>query len=552
MQRTLIEAAGLVVRYGGQTVLDIDRLVIHDGDRIGLIGENGAGKSTLLGVLSGAIKPDAGTVLRLCPVAVIRQQGGTDTAITGQARSEFHTREDRAGLSGGELTRRRIAGALSQDAPLLMADEPTTDLDAEGVARLRERLAARRGALLLVSHDRSLLNALCERIWQLEDGRITEFPGNYDDWQRELERRREYAQFEYDQYRAEASRLKAAAQRQAEWASSVRKAPKRMGNSEARLHTRAYTDSVLGLSHARQKLQGRLERLEVKQRPRDLPDIRMALGAGSPIQAKTALSLRCKRLAAGGMTLLHEARLALPTGSRTALMGPNGCGKTTLLRAIAGRTDPAVDFVGEVRQNPGARVGVFDQDHARLLDTDKTALQNAMAASCLPESVARTVLARLNLPGDQVFKPVSVLSGGERAKVALARLMLGDFNLLVLDEPTNHLDVFTLRALQELLTGYAGTLLFVSHDRAFAEAVATRLVCFEDACLRTFEGTLTQYDAERTRDRDAEARRLEITALEMRMAALAARMSAPKKGDSPEKLNAEYDELAEALRQLKQ
>ena len=551
MQRTLIEANGIVVRHGGQTVLDIDRLVIRDSDHIGLIGENGAGKSTLLGVLSGAIRPDAGAVRRLCPVAVIRQQGGTDDPITGQARSEFHTREDRAGLSGGELTRRRIAAALSQDAPLLMADEPTTDLDAEGVARLRDRLAARRGALLLVSHDRSLLNALCDHIWQLEDGRITEFPGNYDDWQRELERRREYARFEYDQYRAEASRLKAAAQRQAEWANSVRKAPKRMGNSEARLHTRAYTDSVLGLSHAKQKLQGRLERLEVKQRPRDLPDIRMALGAGSPVQAKTALSLRCKRLAAGGTALLRDARLALPTGARTARMGPNGCGKTTLLRAMAGRTDPAVEFVGEIRQNPGARVGVFDQDHARLLDTDKTALQNAMAASCLPESVARTVLARLNLPGDQVFKPVSVLSGGERAKVALARLMLGDFNLLILDEPTNHLDVFTLRALQALLTGYAGTLLFVSHDRAFVEAVATRLIFFEDARLRAFEGTLAQYDAEQNRDRDAEARQLEITALEMRMAALAARMAAPKKGDKPEKLNAEYDELAQALRQLK-
>ncbi len=551
MQRTLIEANGIVVRHGGQTVLDIDRLVIRDSDHIGLIGENGAGKSTLLGVLSGAIRPDAGAVRRLCPVAVIRQQGRTDDPITGQARSEFHTREDRAGLSGGELTRRRIAAALSQDAPLLMADEPTTDLDAEGVARLRDRLATRRGALLLVSHDRSLLNALCDRIWQLEDGRITEFPGNYDDWQRELERRREYARFEYDQYRAEASRLKAAAQRQAEWVNSVRKAPKRMGNSEARLHTRAYTDSVLSLSHAKQKLQGRLERLEVKQRPRDLPDIRMALGAGSPVQAKTALSLRCKRLAAGGTALLRDARLALPTGARTALLGPNGCGKTTLLRAMAGRTDPAVEFVGEIRQNPGARVGVFDQDHARLLDTDKTALQNAMAASCLPESVARTVLARLNLPGDQVFKPVSVLSGGERAKVALARLMLGDFNLLILDEPTNHLDVFTLRALQALLTGYAGTLLFVSHDRAFVEAVATRLIFFEDARLRAFEGTLAQYDAEQNRDRDAEARQLEITALEMRMAALAARMAAPKKGDKPEKLNAEYDELAEALRRLK-
>ena len=547
-----MEASGIVKRYGEQTVLDLEHIVIRDMDRIGLIGENGAGKSTLLSILSGAMKPDSGSVRLLCPAAVIRQQGTTDVLIDRRYGSEFRAREDRPGLSGGELTRRRIAGALSQDAPLLLADEPTTDLDAEGVARLRERLAAHRGALLLVSHDRSLLNALCNRIWHLEDGKITEFPGGYDDYLRELERRRAHAQFEYDQYRAEASRLRAAAQKQAEWASSVRKAPKRMGNSEARLHTREYTNSVLALSHAKQKLQGRLERLEVKQRPRDMPDIRMALGAGSPVQAKIALSLRVKRLVAGKSTLLYDTRLELPTGSRTALMGPNGCGKTTLLRAIAGRIDPAVDFSGDIKLNPEARMGVFDQDHARLLDIDKTALQNAMAESGLLESTAHTVLARLNLPGDQVFKPVSVLSGGERAKVALARLMLGDFNLLLLDEPTNHLDVFTLQALQEILAGYAGTLLFVSHDRAFVEAVATRLARFDGARIAAFEGSLAEYEAEQSRDRSAEALKLQITALEMRMAALAARMAQPRKGDSPEALNAEYAQLAEELRNLKQ
>ena len=324
-----------------------------------------------------------------------------------------------------------------------------------------------------------------------------------------------------------------------------------MGNSEARLHTREYTNAVLGLSHARQKLQARVEKLERKERPRDLPDIRMALGAAHPIAARVALTARVKQLRAGKRTLLYEAALTLPTGSRTALMGGNGCGKSTLLRALMGECAEGVVFRGDARWNPAARVGRFDQDHGRLLDPDRTALENARAASDLPEATARTVLARLNLPGDAVFRPVGVLSGGERAKVALARLMLGDYNLLILDEPTNHLDVFTLRALEALLAGYAGTLLLVSHDAAFTEAVATRTVRFEGTSLSAFEGPPAAWAAEQRRDRTAEDRALAVTALEMRLAALAARMAAPRRGDDPRKLTEEYDDLARRLRELK-
>ena len=550
MSKTLLEARRIEVWFGDRRLLNIEHLAISDGDRIGLVGENGAGKSTLLAVLAGEREPDAGEIRR-CAVSLIRQGGDADGDISGRLRSEFHAPEARDGLSGGERTRRRIAEALSGDAPLLMADEPTADLDADGIERLRAALAAHRGALLLVSHDRALLNALCTRVWHLEDGAITDFPGGYDAWQAELERRRLHAQFEYDQYRAEAARLKAAAQKKVEWAASVRKAPKRMGNSEARLHTHEYTNAVLKQSHARRTLENRLERLEVKQRPRDLPEIRMALGASRPIAARVALEARCRRLSAGGRTLLSDAILSLPTASRTALMGPNGAGKTTLLRALRGDCPSGVRFEGDIRLNPGARVGWFDQDHARLLDPDRSALTNAMADSGLPESTARTVLARLSLRGDDAFKPVRVLSGGERAKVALARLMLSDVNLLVLDEPTNYLDLFALRALEELLAGYGGTLMFVSHDRAFVEAVATRVVEFRDGTLSAFEGTLSQLEAERSRDRGEDDRALEISRLEMRLAALTARMSAPAKGESPQALAVEYDRLAAALRDIK-
>ena len=551
MSKLLLEANHITKAYGEQVVLNVERLHIHEGERVALIGENGAGKSTLLAILAGALRPDGGSVRRYAPAVLIRQSGDTRMEADARTASEFRAPDAREGLSGGEQTRRRIAGALSTAAPLLLADEPTTDLDAAGIDRLRQRLESHAGALVLVSHDRALLRALCNRVLCLEGGALTDFPGDYDDWQAEQARRRARQQFEYDQYRAEQARLKAAAQKKAEWAASVKKAPKRMGNSEARLHTHEYTNAVLHQSHAKKVLENRMAHLERKERPRDLTVIRMALGAAHPIAAKTVLSARCDQLLAGSRTLLSGSAFTLPTGSRTVLTGENGCGKTTLLRALRGEPSPGTCFTGAIRLNPQVRVGWFDQDHARALRFDDTALENAMSYTSLPESVARTVLARLNLRGDDVFKPVRVLSGGERAKVALARLLLGESNLLFLDEPTNHLDLFALQALEELLAGYGGTLLFVSHDRAFASAVATRVMTLSGGRLSTFEGTPDALAAEAVRDRAAEDMQLRISTLEMRMAALVARMAAPKKGDDPQALSDQYDALAAEVKKLK-
>ena len=551
MASVLLEADHLRKSFGPRQLVDLDHLSVYDGEKIGLIGENGAGKTTLLRLLSGETEADEGTVRRPGSLAFIRQQGKENGEADDQMQALFRVQARRDGLSGGEMTRGRIAAALSARPQLLFADEPTTDLDEEGLALLRKQLQAFPGALVLVSHDRSLLRLLCRRIWYLEDGKITDFPGGYDAFMEERRRQRDRQQFEYDQYRAEQKRLKESVQRMAEKASSVRKAPSRMGNSEARLHKREWTDSVLQLSHAKRTLQNRMEHLEAKEKPRNLPDIRMKLGVSSPVEAGVVLRVQCERLAAGKTELLSRTAFSLPTGSRTALLGANGCGKTTLLRVLTGQGGAPVCFDGKIQFNPAARIAWFDQHHEKTLDPEKTVLENVMDVSVHPESLARTVLIRLNFRRDDVFKPVSVLSGGERAKVALARLLLMDCNLLVLDEPTNHLDLFTLEELERLLADYGGTILFVSHDEEFVRKTATRIVRFDRRKLVSFEGTLGEMKNASRRDTSAEELRLAVSALEMRMAALAARMSAPKKGDRPDQLQAEYLEIAEKLRELK-
>ncbi len=547
----ILEAVGLHLSYGERQLLNIDQLKIYDTDRIGLIGENGAGKTTLLRILAGEKQPEAGTVRRFVPAAVIHQEGKSGPGEDPELRARFRAQESRESLSGGEMTRNRITEALSSHPELLMADEPTTDLDQEGLGLLRKALTGFQGAILLISHDRMLLRKLCNRIWYLRDGTVLDFPGGYDGFMAERDRRLARETFEYEQYKAERKRLKESAQRMAERASQVKKAPGRMGNSEARLHKREWTDSVLQLSHAKRTIQNRIEHLEVKKKPEALPEIRMKLGVVHPVEAKTVLECTCGLLQAGTSDLLRDTGFVLPAGSRTALIGPNGCGKTSLLHVILDRPGDGVHFQGKARWNPAARIGWFDQHHEQTMDRKKSVLENIMESSVYPEHFARTVMACLGLRGEAVFKPLHLLSGGEKAKTALGRLLLMDCNTLLLDEPTNHLDLFTMEELEKLLASYGGTILFVSHDEEFIRKTATRILRFDHGKLVTAEGGWDEMKKPAPAKGPAEDRGLEISRLEMRMAVLSARMAHPEKGDHPEQLQQEYLDLAQKIRDLK-
>ena len=470
----LLKAQNIKKEYGIQEILEIDTLQIEDFDRIGLVGKNGAGKSTLMSILAGDLEPDEGYVKRFCPIARIRQSQEAKGPVQGSYISRLGLK-DSAVKSGGERTRLAIGAAFSQNAPLLMADEPTTNLDLEGILLLEKMMAGFRGAILLISHDRALLDRICTTIWELEDGKLRVFEGNYSQWTAQKERERNFEQFQYDQYQKEKKRLTQNIRDFREQSRQMIKPPKQMSSSEWMLykggaavrqgHVQARTRATLS----------RLEHLEKRERPAQLPEVSMKLPDSKKIRARYAISVRDLTIQYGEKTVFQKLNFFLPSGTRTVIAGPNGSGKSSLIRAILDRV-PGVSITSE------ASIAYLSQEQDTL-NPKKTVLENVLADAAFPEHICRAVLDNLCMSPLDIKKPVFLLSGGERVKTALAKVLVSGCNLLILDEPTNHIDVYTMAGLEHLLSSYDGTLLAVSHDRAFIEHVADQVYVMKDGRL---------------------------------------------------------------------
>ena len=503
------------IAFGGPPVLDRATFHIERGERVCLLGRNGAGKSTLMKTLDGTITPDSGIVMRETGASVARLEQEVPADVTGstfdvvaaglgprgQLLARYHDASHRvavessdaalreldrlhhaldasdawqlytrvetvlshlgldadlpfADASGGRKRQTLLARALVRDPDVLLLDEPTNHLDIDAIEWLESFLIDRGTTLLFVTHDRAFLRRVATRIMELDRGRLADWGADYDTY---LERK-ELA-------------LAAEAREQAEF-------DKKLAKEEVWIRT--------GIRARRTRNEGRVRALEALRvergaRRERTGSVRLQVQEGER-SGKLVVEARNVSVALGNRTIVRNLSATIMRGDRVGLIGPNGSGKTTLLRLLIGELAPDS---GTIRLGTGIELAYFDQMREQL-DPEKSVFDSIADGAEFVEIGAerRHVIGYLQdflFPPDRVRTPVAALSGGERNRLLLARLFTRTFNVLVLDEPTNDLDIETLDLLEELLLDFSGTLLVVSHDRAFLDAVVTSTLVFEGA-----------------------------------------------------------------------
>ncbi|MEG0942284.1 MAG: ABC-F family ATP-binding cassette domain-containing protein [Angelakisella sp.] len=531
----LISLVDISKSFGSDLIFQGVTAKIEDRDRIGLVGANGAGKTTLLNIIAGLSEHDRGEISRGSGFSVGYQrqnsglvQGHTiieemrsvfadvyaleqelqalrnrmsatvdnaeqerlgqeyhqlensfiardgyqvevkiNTVLTGMGFSEHHGDKTIDKLSGGEQTRLAIAKLLLEEPSLLILDEPTNHLDFKTLGWLEDYLGSYRGAILIVSHDRYFLDKLCGKIWEMDRGELTVFPGNYTKYLALREERDTRQQKLFEEQQEEIAKL---------------------SDYVARNLVRASTTKM---AQSRRRTLEKMEQVE-KPKPRLKPPVIRLEYPAEPV--KDVLKAENMTITVGEgdrqKTLLQNVDVHVTRGDKVAIIGSNGTGKTSLLRAIMGGSTRAA---GRVDWGRGVKLSYYEQGsenldgNLRVLDTMWEHYPKSY------ETPLRNMLGALGLSGEDAFKLVSQLSGGERARLKLAIICLAQSNVLILDEPTNHLDLATKEVLEEALTGYTGTIIMVSHDRYLLDRLPNRIIEIEDGNLTQYKGRYSDY-----------------------------------------------------------
>ncbi len=509
---------------------------ILEGERVGILGKNGAGKTTLFRIMTGEVRPDEGAVsiangkrlglisqipvypdgytvedvLRTAHERVFaleakmaalseKMAASSDPALMREydrAAAEYEilggynaeTERNRVAngleispgmrerlfseLSGGEKTRVNLARLIIEDTDILLLDEPTNHLDLRATEWLEDYLQKFHGTVLAISHDRYFLDRTVTRCVEIQNGKAEFYSGNYSFYAEEKRRRYEEQLKRYEKEQAKVKQLTESAERLHLWAF--------MGNDA--LHKRAFS------------MEKRIEKLQQTEKPQSEKSLKLRF-AERDFDGDEVLILDGVQKSFGERTLFSDLELLIEGGDRIALLGDNGTGKSTLIKMIMGEDTPDA---GMIRLGPSVKPAYLPQI-IRFDHPERNLLDSLLYSERITPQAARTRLGSFRFSGEDVFKPVSALSGGEQSRLRLCMLMRDEVNFLILDEPTNHLDIQSREWIEDAVEDYGGALLFVSHDRYFIEKFATRIWMLEDGKITDFCGGFEEYRAWKAR-----------------------------------------------------
>ena len=451
-----VSAQNLSLEYGISTVIEGVSFTVNEGEKIGIVGPNGAGKSSLIRILMGETEQSSGTY-----------SIGKALRI-GHLRQEKTATEETKTLSGGERARAELEALFLDKPDIIMLDEPTNHLDLSMLAWLERRVKAFPGTAIIISHDRYFLDCTVSRIFEIEGGRLKVYKGNYTEYREKKRALAEAEERAYEQSITEIKRQEEMIRRFKE--RGTEKLAKRATSREKRLAHIDRPNAPIGMKLERQKFN-----IAFGNAKRSGDDVVTAEGLSKAYDT---------------VSLFKDVDIVLTRGEKVCMIGQNGVGKTTLVKILAGSLEPDS---GWVERGVGVKIGVYDQHQENIPPGSSPLEQIRELLPNLTDTELRKMLGKFIFRGDKVFQDTGSLSGGEKARLSLLKLIVSGANTLLLDEPTNHLDVASMEAVEDALSEFDGTLLVISHDRYLLERLPSRILELRAGGFTNYPGNFDYY-----------------------------------------------------------